>query len=151
MNRSDHGKHGHVLRATAALALCGVGMLAGCATHVSEQVRSDGSVGKAVFPPIGKATRPAGSFPDRNFLAPGLRKSHLLQWFGPPHFSEGLAGVREWDYIFHFHSGGGITTCRYKVVFDSTYVARSFYWQPTACGDWLMDKVPAQAQGRAAP
>jgi len=56
-------------------------------------------------------------------IEPGVRKSHLLQWFGPPHFSEGIAGVREWDYIFHFYSGGGITTCRYKVIFDSAYVA----------------------------
>lgn len=136
------------------LALCCVGLLASCTTHTSERLDSDGSFGKLVFPPSEQATRPEGSFPSRDFVAraePGMRKAHLLRWFGPPHFSEGLIDVREWDYIFHFHSGGGITTCRYKVIFDASYVARSFHWQPKDCGDWLMAKMPSQTRGQAAP
>ncbi|TPG20228.1 outer membrane protein assembly factor BamE [Variovorax ginsengisoli] len=149
------GRQGHetgqrlCARVAELLAFCCVGALAGCVTH-----RSDDFGERPVFPSAQNATRPEGSFPNRDFLAqvePGLRKSHLLQWFGPPHFGEGLLGVREWDYIFHFHSGGGITTCRYKVVFDRAYVAQSFHWQPKVCGDWLTVKVPAQARGQAAP
>ena len=53
-----------------------------------------------------------------------------------------MFGVREWDYLFHFHTPGveadpanksgvdGITTCQYKVVFDKHKFARSFYWNP---------------------
>jgi OOP family OmpA-OmpF porin len=136
------------------LTLWCVAVSAGCVHDVSRSANSGGLAARPVFPTAEKATRPAGSFTSRDDLTqvePGLRKAQLLQWFGPPHFNEGLVGVREWDYIFHFHSGGGITTCRYKVIFDRTYVVQSFHWQPKECGDWLTVKVPAQARGQAAP
>jgi outer membrane protein assembly factor BamE (lipoprotein component of BamABCDE complex) len=123
------------------------GVLSGCATSVSEGLSDDGEVRQVVFPPIERATRPEGIFPDRavlNQVEPGVRKSHLLQWFGPPHFGEGIAGVREWDYIFHFYSGGGMTTCRYKVIFDKALVARRFHWRPDECGQWLSPALTKQ-------
>jgi outer membrane protein assembly factor BamE (lipoprotein component of BamABCDE complex) len=131
----------------AAAALVAMAMLSGCAAPLSEGLTDSGEVRQVVFPPLSNATRPEGIFPDRSVLremGPGLRKSHLLQWFGPPHFGEGIADVREWDYIFHFYSGGGITTCRYKVIFDSNYVARRFHWRPDACGQWLSPSLMAQ-------
>lgn len=124
----------------AAAAWVAMSVLLGCATHVSEGLTDDGEVRRVVFAPLSSATRPEGLFPNREVLyevEPGVRKSHLLHWFGPPHFSEGIAGVREWDYIFHFYSGGGVTTCRYKVIFDTAYVARRFHWRPDECGQWL--------------
>ena len=127
-------------RRGAMAALFAMAMLPGCATRLSEGLTDDGEVRQVVFPALSSATRPEGIFPDRAVLRevePGVRKSHLLHWFGPPHFSEGIAGVREWDYIFHFYSGGGITTCRYKVIFDAAYVARRFHWRPDECGQWL--------------
>lgn len=139
------------VRVAAALALT---VLVGCASSVSEGLSDDGEVRRVVFPPITAATLPAGTFPDRVVLSqvePGVRKSHLLQWFGPPHFGEGIAGVREWDYIFHFYSGGGITTCRYKVIFDKELVARRFHWRPDECGQWLSPALTTQkplASGR---
>jgi OOP family OmpA-OmpF porin len=135
----------------AALGVA-LGSLLGCATHVSEGIGDDGRAQKVIFPSIDQATRREGTFPDRNMLhdaAPGLRKSQLLQWFGPPHFNEGLAGVREWDYIFHFYSGGGVTTCRYKVIFDRAYTAQSFHWRPAECGEWLAPEAPVQARTEA--
>lgn len=131
----------------AIAALFAMAMLSGCATPLSEGLTDEGDVRQVVFAPLSTATRPEGVFPDRAVLhaiEPGVRKSHLLHWFGAPHFSEGIAGVREWDYIFHFYSGGGITTCRYKVIFDSAYVARRFHWRPDECGQWLSPSLAQQ-------
>jgi outer membrane protein assembly factor BamE (lipoprotein component of BamABCDE complex) len=135
-------------RAVAAV-LTAAALSTGCATHVSEGLTDDGEVRRVVFPPLASATRPEGAFPDREVLyeiEPGVRKSHLLHWFGPPHFGEGIAGVREWDYILHFYSGGGITTCRYKVLFDTAYVARRFHWQPDECGRWLSPSMARRTE-----
>ncbi len=135
----------------AVLTLLAAVFLAGCTAPLSGGLTDDGDVRRVVFPPLSSATRPEGIFPDRAVLyevEPGVRKSHLLHWFGPPHFSEGIASVREWDYIFHFYSGGGITTCRYKVIFDNAYVARRFHWRPDECGQWLS---PALTRPKPAP
>ena len=132
---------------SAVVALFAMAMLSGCAAPLSQGLTDSGEVREVIFPPLSSATRPEGIFPDRTVLReiePGVRKAHLLQWFGPPHFSEGIAGVREWDYIFHFYSGGGITTCRYKVIFDSAYVARRFHWRPDECGQWLSPSLTRQ-------
>lgn len=131
----------------AVAAFFAIAVLSGCSAPLSEGLTDSGEVRQVVFPPMSSATRPEGIFPDRTVLyeiEPGVRKSHLLQWFGPPHFSEGIVGVREWDYIFHFYSGGGITTCRYKVIFDSAYVARRFHWRPGECGQWLSPSLTRQ-------
>jgi outer membrane protein assembly factor BamE (lipoprotein component of BamABCDE complex) len=131
----------------AVAVLVAMAMLSGCAAPPGEGLTDSGEARSVDFPPLSSATRPDGIFPDRIVLhqiEPGVRKSHLLQWFGPPHFNEGIAGVREWDYIFHFYSGGGITTCRYKVIFDSAYVARRFDWRPDACGQWLSPSLSRQ-------
>jgi len=132
---------------SAVVALFAMAMLSGCTAPLSRGLTDSGEVREVIFPPLSSATRPEGIFPDRTVLReiePGVRKAHLLQWFGPPHFSEGIAGVREWDYIFHFYSGGGITTCRYKVIFDSAYVARRFHWRPDECGQWLSPSLTRQ-------
>jgi len=131
----------------ATVALWAMALLSGCAVPLSEGLTDSGDVRQVVFPPLSSATRPEGIFPSRTVLheiEPGVRKPHLLQWFGPPHFSEGIAGVREWDYLFNFYSGGGITTCRYKVIFDTAYVARRFHWRPDACGQWLSPSLARQ-------
>ena len=141
-----------IRRPGAIAMLIAMALLAGCATHVSEGLTDDGEVQRVVFPPLSRATHPEGIFPNREVLyevEPGVRKGHLVHWFGPPHFSEGIAGVREWDYIFHFYSGGGITTCRYKVVFDTAYVARRFHWRPDECGQWLSPNLTQQKPAAA--
>lgn len=127
-------------------------MLAGCALPFS---RSPGSA-PPLAPAGARTVRGEGSFPDRALVAqaePGVRAADLLRWFGPPDAGDerSAAGAGEWMYLFHFRSGGGVTTCRYKVAFDSARVARSIHWQPSACGDWLAVKAPVQAQGKAAP
>lgn len=109
--------------------------LAGCAT-IGSGVDSD-----VVFPDIEKsAWQKEGTFPNLDNLRaiePGLGKDQLRALVGSPHFQEGLFGVREWDYVFHFRSGAGnaFVTCQYKVLFDRDAHARSFYWSPQACAE----------------
>ncbi|WP_279606891.1 outer membrane protein assembly factor BamE domain-containing protein [Burkholderia anthina] len=57
---------------------------------------------------------------------------------GTPHFSEGLIGVREWDYLFHPQSKDGPIQCQYKVRFDQDRLARTFLWKPASCAGTLV-------------
>ncbi|MGN7086468.1 outer membrane protein assembly factor BamE, partial [Neisseria sp. P0001.S005] len=75
-------------------------------------------------------------------MRPGLTKDDIYKILGRPHYDEGMVGVREWDYLFHFYTPGvgvdpentsgveGITTCQYKVIYDKDKFARSFFWNP---------------------
>jgi OOP family OmpA-OmpF porin len=56
----------------------------------------------------------------------------LLSW---PHFSEGLWGVEEWNYIFHLRTGEGpaFVTCQYMVRFNDAMVATGEYWKSGEC------------------
>lgn len=133
----------------------GVWSLAGCVSPAIPPGRDAGAA-SATLPAGPRAVRGAGSFPDRALVAqvePGVPAAALLRWFGRPDLGDERsdAGAGDWEYIFHFRSGGGVTTCRCKVAFDGARVARSFHWQPAACGDWLAVKAPVQAQGKAAP
>ena len=46
-------------------------------------------------------------------VGPGVTKDQLYYLLGRPHFREGYAGVREWDYLFHFRVDGKVVTCQY--------------------------------------
>ncbi|ELU5585439.1 outer membrane protein assembly factor BamE, partial [Escherichia coli] len=37
----------------------------------------------------------------------GMNKDQIYQLAGRPHFGEGIAGVREWDYLFNFTGPDG--------------------------------------------
>lgn len=118
----------------------------GCTTHVSRDISADGVPGEVVFPATEKAVLKEGTFPNPDSLrlvAAGITKDQLYDLLGRPHFREGYAGVREWDYIFHFRRGGEVITCQYKVVFDKQYYARAFYWMPESCADLLKEPVAA--------
>lgn len=39
-------------------------------------------------------------------MRPGLTKDDIYKIPGRPHYDEGMYGVREWDYLFHFHTPG---------------------------------------------
>ena len=80
-------------------------------------------------------------------MRPGLTKDAIYKILGRPHYDEGLYGVREWDYLFHFYTPGvgtdpdntsgvpDITTCQYKVIYDKHKFARSFHWNPVYPAD----------------
>jgi outer membrane protein OmpA-like peptidoglycan-associated protein len=80
-------------------------------------------------------------------MGPGLMKDQIYDLLGRPHFSAGMWGVREWDYIFNFRTGRGneYITCQYKVLFDGNYRAESMYWREPQCAQFLAGPPP-QAQ-----
>lgn len=124
--------------------LCTLAVLQGCTSYISKGLADDGKTAtELVFPPIRDARQSEGSFPNKDNLravGAGMSKDQLYELLGPPHFNEGLVAVREWDYIFHFRSGGGVLTCRYKVLFDRDYRARSFRWDPLACAGLIAER-----------
>ena len=116
------------LAVTLALAACG------SLSAVSEQ----GTTNDPVWPDPDRTTFDAGSFPTLDSLRlvqQGMTKDQLYNLLGRPHFGEGLFGVREWDYLFHFRTLQGHVTCQYKVLFDKDKRAQSFLWKPESCGN----------------
>jgi len=135
-----------VAAATTALLV-----LQGCGTsQVSRGITDAGSATEVVFPSIDHdAWLKEGTYPNLDNLrnvAPNVTKDQLYDLLGRPHFKEGMAGPREWDYIFHFRQpGGGVITCQYKAIFDTNYKAQAFHWLPTGCSDVLNVAPPTAA------
>lgn len=119
-----------------ALALGGMMLLVGC-THSVSNVDSNGTTAKPVFPTASSAVRTEGSFVNLDNLKQvrkGDTKAQLYELIGTPHFSEGVIKVKEWDYIFHFTKADkSVLTCQYKVLFDSSMKAQSFFFLPENC------------------
>lgn len=141
-----------------ALGAAAVLVLQGCSSYVSKGITDDGKATEVVFPSVeNDAWLKEGTFPNLDNLravAPGVTKDQLFDLLGRPHFREGVASPREWDYIFHFRkAGGGVTTCQYKVIFDKDFKAQTFHWLPAGCGDVLAGRaVPvAERPAGAAP
>jgi outer membrane protein OmpA-like peptidoglycan-associated protein len=140
-----------ILAAALALALAACG-------NVSHEVAKDGrAAGELVWPAPDSVTpmHRGGTFPNLANLRQvraGLNKQQLADLIGYPHFSEGVWGVREWNYVFNFRRAGSdeVTVCQYKVLFDQDRLARSFYWKPESCAALLAEPVPA-APSVAAP
>lgn len=139
-----------------ALVLAVSGLVAACGNL--SKVSSDGTaeVGDLVWPKIDRAGfnhsgSQEGSWPNWDnvrLIERGMNKDQLYNLIGRPHFAEGLFGVREWDYVFHYRENGEHKVCQYKVLFDKNYDAQSFYWYPNGCngnatytlsGDTLFD------------
>lgn len=126
---------------TALIAVLAAGLLTACGTrHISRDISPEGVAGEVVFPDAQRAVLEEGTFPnveDLRSIGPGVTKDQLYQALGRPHFREGLVGVREWDYLFHFRTSEGVVTCQYKVIFDRDHRGQSFHWSPAACADQL--------------
>ena len=112
--------------------------LSACATK--SDIKQDGTTDHPVFPKVSKVSpsfaHNQGTFPTADELAqikPGMTKDQFYKLLGRPHFNEGMFSVREWDYLFHFHTPGqgkdGITSCQFKIIYDKDKIARSFHWQ----------------------
>lgn len=130
--------------ARLALVISGMTVLSACSHSVSN-VDSQGKTTHPVFPAPASATKEEGSFVNLDNLKqmrPGLTKSQVYELIGVPHFKEGIIRVKEWDYIFHFtQPDKSVLTCQYKVLFDSSMTAQSFFFQPEDCLSKL--KAPA--------
>lgn len=100
------------------------------------------------FPERQSAWLPEGTFINVESLrrvAPGLSKTQMYALLQEPHFSEGVFGVRQWNYIFNFRTGKGdeFVTCQYQVQFDEHKLVKATYWQDPACADFLKVKETA--------
>lgn len=131
--------------AKVGFVLLATGLLAACATK--SKITPEGTTDEPRFPKPYSLTfnNDRGTFPtfdELDQMRPGLTKDAIYKILGRPHYDEGMVGVREWDYLFHFYTPGvgvdpentsgveGITTCQYKVIFDKDKFARSFFWNP---------------------
>lgn len=118
---------------------CTLAMLVACGTTVSK-VGSDGKTDTPIFKPVEDASRSDGSYVSVESLSKvreGMSKKQLFELIGPPHYSEGLFNVREWDYVLKFRQAEGMPdeVCQYKILFDDQMTARSFYFKPASCAD----------------
>lgn len=133
-----------------SLAAC-VLVLAGCAAPTPSP---SGAMPPALdaghrvdFPDMDKAWLKGGTFVDIEQLrriAPGMTKNQVRELISYPHFSEGLFGPREWNYIFNFRTGKGpeFITCQYMVHFDKDVRAQDFHWKGPNC-EALVNPPPA--------
>ncbi|WP_369632542.1 MULTISPECIES: OmpA family protein [unclassified Variovorax] len=98
------------------------------------------------FPVLDSAKWKQGAFPGTEKfqrVRPGMGKDQLRELLGWPHFSEGLWGVREWNYIFHFYTGKGSehVTCQYMVRFNGSELMTGGWWKNPDCA--LLAQPPA--------
>jgi len=124
------------------ILLLAAGTLGACG-NVSKKIAVDGgSAGKLAWPASQSfsPTHKGGTFPDvvqLRLIQAGMNKQQIVQLLGYPHYSEGLAWVREWNYLFNFHAqkSDAVIECQYKVLFDKHKLTRSFYWLPASCAE----------------
>lgn len=137
-------KQGKLSRLGGACLLLAACVLAGCAS----------TSGTGGFPEQGRATPRGGTFvdvDDLHQLGPGMNKGQLQALFGPPHFGEGMWGVRRWDYLFNLRRNGGEPlVCQLAVDFDRDR-ATAYTWSSQACSDLLGPAVPSAPPAPPAP
>ncbi|MCD9085689.1 OmpA family protein [Stenotrophomonas sp. SY1] len=126
-----------------------------CASPVNAAlpVKVSGSIGDVSFPDKSHSYLSEGDFVSVGNLRqmrPGLGKDQVRLLLGNPHFTEGVFGSREWNYVFNFRTGvgEGYITCQYQVRYerkDGEYLAQSLHWDESACMD-LLNLEPASVQ-----
>lgn len=146
-----------LLSTTAAVVLTACGNL----SNITEEGQPAGdtpeqAIANLVWPKIDESRfnhdgSQFGSWPNWDnvrMVERGMNKDQIANLLGRPHFSEGLYGVREWDYAFNYRENGVHKICQYKVLFDKNMNAQSFFWYPNGCngnssfnlsGDFLFD------------
>lgn len=147
------------------LAAAAIALLAGCAASPSHTLTPEAQAraannpsavpGPDDFPALDTAKWPQGSFPSPEALRAmrtGMGKDQVRDLLSWPHFSEGLFGVREWNYIFHFRTGKGpeFTTCQYMVRFNGDVLTNGMHWKTAACAA-LVEPTVARTAVAAAP
>ena len=131
------------------LGVAGIAGTLNACGNLSRGIARDGQTAQALVWPEPGDTTPMhrnGSFPSAASLrqvGAGLDKQQVAALIGYPHFSEGVWGVREWNYLFHFREAGKLSTCQFKVLFDQDKLARSFYWKPESCARYQQEQMAA--------
>ncbi|MFG6176268.1 OmpA family protein [Halomonas sp. THAF12] len=123
-----------------ALGIAGLTVLGlqGCATENARE-------GMA-FPDPGDAWVEGGTYANLDNLRKmrvGASKDQVRDLLGSPHFSEGLIGVHEWNYVFHLPQGdGSYRVCQYQVKFDNDMLAEGLHWRDGECAALLEPPSP---------
>jgi OOP family OmpA-OmpF porin len=149
------------IRATPLATLCLAALLAaGCASYtITPEMQARAAAENpappkdADFPALDSAKWQQGAFPSIEALRAmhtGMGKDQVRGLLGYPHFSEGLGGVREWNYIFHFRTGAGpaYITCQYMVRYNADVLTNGMYWKGPGCAD-LLKPAPVAARPAA--
>jgi OmpA-OmpF porin, OOP family len=143
-------------KSIGATSMLLVAIMTGACGNISRNVAADGkSAGQLVWPSPSSTTptHKNGSYPnvsDLRLVKVGMSKQQIAQLIGAPHFSEGVWGVREWNYLFNFrtHGSDDVTQCQYKVLFDEQKLSRSFYWQPQSCAALLDEPMHERQEAK---
>jgi len=101
------------------------------------------------FPNPGSARLRQGTVPTTEALRlmrVGMDKDEVRQLLGSPHFSEGIIGVREWNYLFHLRGSTETADviCQYMVRFDGNVQVNGLYWRNPDCA-LLVEPPPVDA------
>jgi OOP family OmpA-OmpF porin len=120
-------------------------LLAGCAAP-----RHQADARGVAFPVADSSYLKNGAFIEPAQIAlvrNGLSKDQARLQLGNPHFSEGLAGVSDWNYAFNFYTGNGsdYVTCQYQVQFGDDKKVSATYWQTPECADLAAPKAAVVA------
>jgi outer membrane protein assembly factor BamE (lipoprotein component of BamABCDE complex) len=72
-------------------------------------------------------------------VTPGMTKRQVYALLPPPHFGEGLFGVREWNYVLNFYTGtnGEYVRCQYQIRYDRHARVSGTWFRDQVCADWL--------------
>lgn len=126
------------------------------ASTASAAIPAIGSVGDVPFPAKDSSYLSKGDFVNIENLRQmkrGLSKDQVRLLLGNPHFKEGIAGAKDWNYIFNFRTGVGeeFITCQYQVRYlkNHHYAVESLHWDGPACLE-LLNK-PASVAAVPAP
>lgn len=135
----------------AVLTVLAAATLAACGNL--SNVSSNGTTDNPVFPKIEKSGwnhdgDQKGSWVNWDNVRQienGMNKDQIRHLIGDPQFGEGLYGVREWDYVFHYRENGEHKVCQYKVLFDKNMNLAQQWWLPNGCNGFSHYDLNADA------
>lgn len=126
--------------------IIGLVFLQGCTRKISNNIPSDGKMvrSEVTFPDIDDTWLDGAISPNLENLRKieaGMSKDQIRRLIAPPHYSAGLIGVIEWDYLFNLKRFAGEVDqiCQYKIIFDKDYKAQSFFWNPQSCENLIKE------------
>ncbi|QEM82461.1 OmpA family protein [Halomonas binhaiensis] len=114
--------------------------LAGCSTAATN---GDAIKAGNGFPAPDSAWVKGGTFVDPDSvlrIAEGMNKDQVRYLLGNPQFSEGMFGVKEWNYVFNFYTdiGREYLSCQYQVQFDRDMSVETTRWRDSQCAELLI-------------